>query len=83
MGNTRHIRDFRDGPWESFCRRKAGLLAKLVAPGRVLDRLVADARPVGLNTYHIPAGSALFLRARTVLDDFRPVADDTEGEVLR
>jgi hypothetical protein len=37
---------------------------------------------VAVDTYHIPAGSALFLRAKAALDDFRPLADDTEGEVF-
>jgi hypothetical protein len=72
----------RDGPWQAFCRRKADILRKLVAPGRVLERLVVDARRISVDTYHIPAGSALFLRAKAALDDFRPLADDTEGEVF-
>jgi hypothetical protein len=77
-----HRADWRVGPWQAFCRRKADILRKLVAPGRVLERFVADARRVAVDTYHIPAGSALFLRAKAALDDFRPLADDTEGEVF-
>ena len=54
-----------------------------MAPGRVLEQLVAQARPVGDGLYAIPAGPALFLRAKASLDEFRVIANDTEGEVLR
>lgn len=76
-----HRRDFRKGPWHNFAQRKAQILAKLIGPGRVLERLIADIRPVGMNTYHIPGGPALLLRAKAALDEFRPLANDTEGEV--
>ena len=76
----RHRSDWRDGPWESFCRRKAYILQKLIAPGRVLERLVVDARRVGVDTYEIRGGSALFLRAKAALEDFRSLAADVEGK---
>lgn len=79
----RHRSDWRDGPWESFCRRKAYILQKLIAPGRVLERLVKDARRVGVDTYVIPGGSGLFLRAKSSLDDFRSLASDIDGEVFQ
>jgi hypothetical protein len=44
--------------------------------------LVSEIRPVGVNTYFIPAGAALLLRAKATLDEFRPLANDTEGEVF-
>lgn len=83
MTQAHHRRDWRDGPWESFLQRKARAIQKLMAPGRVLERLVAEARPVGKELYHIPAGAALLLRARATLDEFRVIANDTDGEVLR
>lgn len=73
----------RKGPWQCFARTKADILAKLVGPGRILDRLTAVAQRVGPDTYVIPGGSALFLRAKTALDDFRPLADDVDGEVFQ
>jgi|688.fasta_scaffold1092739_2 hypothetical protein len=81
--HAHHRRDYRAGPWEGFLQRKARAIQKLVAPGRVLERLVAEARPVGINLYHIPAGAALLLRARATLDEFRAIANDADGEVLR
>jgi len=62
--HAHHRRDYREGPWEAFLQRKARAIQKLMAPGRVLEQLVAQARPVGL-------------------DEFRVIANDTEGEVLR
>lgn len=82
MLQGRHRSDWRDGPWESFCRRKAYILQKLVAPGRVLERLIADARRVGHDTYVIPGGSALFLRAKASLEDFRSLANDVDTEAF-
>lgn len=77
-----HRRDFRKGPYHTWAQRKAHLLQRLIGPGRVLERLVADIRPVGINTYHIPGGAALLLRAKVALDEWRPLANDTEGEVF-
>jgi hypothetical protein len=81
--HAHHRRDYREGPWEAFLQRKARAIQKLMAPGRVLEQLVAQARPVGDGLYAIPAGPALFLRAKASLDEFRVIANDTEGEVLR
>jgi hypothetical protein len=80
QNNAHHRVDLREGPYHAWAKRKAGILLKLCAPARVLERLVQDAKPVGLNTYFIPGGAALFLRAKTTLDEFRPLAAD-EGEV--
>ena len=79
--SAHHRSDNRDGPFHSWARRKAFLIQKLVAPGRVLERLLADARPIGINTYHIPGGAALLLRARMAVDEWRPLAEDASGEV--
>ena len=81
--HAHHRRDYREGPWEAFLQRKARAIQKLMAPGRVLEQLVAQARPVGDGLYATPAGPALFLRAKASLDEFRVIANDTEGEVLR
>jgi hypothetical protein len=77
----RHRSDFRKGPWHAFARRKAEILRKLVDPGRILERLVAEARQVGPDTYQIRGGSALILRAKVALDEWRPLANDTEGDI--
>ncbi len=45
--HAHHRRDYREGPWEAFLQRKARAIQKLMAPGRVLEQLVAQARPVG------------------------------------
>lgn len=82
MKTGRHRSDMRKGPWQCFARTKADILSKLVAPGRILDRLIADAQRIGPDTYVITGGSALFLRARAALDDFRPLADDVDGEAF-
>lgn len=76
-----HRADFRGGPFHAFHRRKAAVLRRLIDPGRVLERFVGVARRVGPDTYEIKDGAALFLKARTVLDDWRPLAEDTEGTV--
>jgi hypothetical protein len=82
MVQGRHRADFRKGPWHNWARRRADIVSKFVAPVRVLERLVAEIRPVGRDTYFIPAGAALLLRAKVVLDEVRPLANDTEGEVF-
>jgi len=82
MTQAHHRRDFARGPWASFARRKAFYLQRLAAPGRVLERLVGDARRVGTDLYHIPGGAGLLLRARVALEEWRPLAEDTEGEVF-
>lgn len=75
-----HRSDNRSGPWHAFCRRKAEILLKFNAPCRLLDRMVVSARRIGVDTYVIPGGSALFLKAKVVLDEWRPLADDVDGE---
>jgi hypothetical protein len=49
----------------------------------VLERLIADMTPVGINTFHIRAGAVLVLRAKTALDEWRPLAEDETGETWR
>ncbi len=78
-----HRSVYRKGSPENLAGKRAEEIAKLSAPGRVLERLIVDARPVGINTFYIPGGAALILRAKTVLDDWRPLANDTEGEVFQ
>jgi hypothetical protein len=77
-----HRADLRDGPWQSFCRRKATLLHKLSAPGRVLELIFADARCVLAIKASRPDGSVLILRGRVALDEWRPLANDSDGEVF-
>lgn len=82
MTQAHHRRDFEAGPWRSWSRTKARTLSKLAAPGRVLERLVGAARRVGPDLYHIPGGAAAFLAAKAALDDWRPLAGDTSGDLL-
>lgn len=82
MVQGRHRADFRTGPWHNWARRRAEIVTKLIAPGRVLDRLVSQIRRVGPDTYFIPGGAGLILRAKVALDEWRPLADDAEGEVF-
>jgi hypothetical protein len=82
MVQGRHRAMYRKGPEHRWAQRRAEIVQKLIAPGRVLERLVSEIRPVGVNTYFIPAGAALLLRAKATLDEFRPLANDTEGEVF-
>ena len=76
-----HRADWRTGPWQIFVKRKAEYVLRLAGPGWLLERLVNTAVRVGPDTYVIRGGAGLFLKARTVLDDWRPLATDADGRV--
>ena len=82
MPRTAHHRaDWRTGPWQIFQKRKAELILRLAGPGWVLERFCSEAQRVGPDTYVIKGGAGLFLKARAVLDKWRPLATDSEGRV--
>ena len=81
--HAHHRCDMRDGPWESFCRRKASILQKFVSPARVLELIFADARCVHAIKTSRPDGHALILRGKVALDEWRPLANDMDGEAFR
>jgi|688.fasta_scaffold740260_1 hypothetical protein len=73
----------REKEKDAWVRRRADALRRLSGPGRVLERLIADMTPIGINTFHIRAGAILVLRAKTALDEWRPLAEDETGEAWR
>ena len=73
----------REKERDLWVRRRADALRRLAGPGRVLERLIADATPVGINTFYIRSGAVLMLRAKTALDEWRPLAEDETEEVWR
>jgi hypothetical protein len=82
MVQGRHRAMYRKGPEHRWAQRRAEIVQRLIGPGRVLDLILADPRCVCAIKAARPDGHAIVLRGRAVLDEFRPLANDTEGEVF-